>query len=69
MADGMPSLFYKQFWSIVREAIIKEVRGFLEGGPMLAGWNETVVVLIPKFSQPERIKDLRPISLSMSCAR
>lgn len=62
-ADGMPSLFYKQFWSIVGEDLIKEVRGFLEGGPMPEGWNETVVVLIPKVPQPERIKDLRPISL------
>ena len=30
---------------------------------MPAGWNETVVVLIPKVPNPERLKDLRPISL------
>jgi len=30
---------------------------------MPQGWNETVVVLIPKVIEPERIKDPRPISL------
>lgn len=30
---------------------------------MPEGWNDTVVVLIPKVNNPERLKDLRPISL------
>lgn len=30
---------------------------------MSEGWNETVVVLIQKIDNPERMKDLRPISL------
>ena len=30
---------------------------------MPTGWNETTIVLIPKVSQPEHVKDLRPISL------
>jgi hypothetical protein len=33
------------------------------GGEMPEGWNETVVVLIPKVLNPEKLKDLRPISL------
>jgi len=35
----------------------------LLGGEMQKGWNEIVVVLIPKVSNPERLKDLHPISL------
>jgi hypothetical protein len=35
----------------------------LNGGPMPAGWNETIIVLIPKTQQPDKLKDLRPISL------
>ena len=48
---------------MVGEDVLKEVKGFLNGGDMPAGWNETVVVLIPKVQNPERLKDLRPISL------
>lgn len=62
-ADGMPALFYNQFWDIVGADVVKEVRNFLTGGDILEGWNDTVVVLIPKLPHPERLKDLRPISL------
>ena len=61
--DGMPALFYKSFWETIGEDITREVRSFLSGGPMPESWNDTVVVLIPKIQNPERLKDLRPISL------
>jgi len=61
--DGMTSLFYKKYWAIVGEDIIKEVLHFLNGGSLPSGWNETVIVLIPKVPNPESLKDLRPISL------
>ena len=60
---GMPALFYKKFWNIVGKDVVKEVTEVLNGGPMPGSWNETVVVLIPKVQKPERLKDLRPISL------
>ena len=43
--------------------MVREVKAFLNGGTMLKGWNETTVVLIPKLQNPERLKDLQPISL------
>lgn len=30
---------------------------------MPEGWNDTIIVLIPKAKMPERLKDLRPIRL------
>jgi hypothetical protein len=61
--DGMPSIFYKKFWSLVGEKVTQEVLNVLNGGPMPENWNETCVVLIPKVKEPESLKDLRPISL------
>jgi hypothetical protein len=61
--DGMTSLFYKKYWETVGEDITKEVLHFLNGGDLPRDWNETVIVLILKVSNPESLKDLRPISL------
>jgi len=62
-ADGMPSIFYKQFWQLLGERVKKEVLEVLNGGDIPQGWNDTIIVLIPKVKQPEKLKDLRPISL------
>lgn len=62
-ADGMISLFYKKHWGIVGDDVVKEVMNFLNGGDMPSSWNDTIMVLIPKTQKPERLKDLRPISL------
>ena len=57
-ADGMPALFYKQLWETVGDYVIREVKSLLAGGEMLQGWNDTVVVLIPKVACPECMKNL-----------
>lgn len=61
--DGMPAVFYKKFWESVGGQITSEVLAFLRGGPMPEKWNETFIALIPKVQMPERVTDLRPISL------
>ena len=61
--DGMPTLFYKRFWALVGGKIQDEILCVLNGGQIPAGWNETVIVLIPKVHNPSKLKDLRPISL------
>jgi hypothetical protein len=62
-ADGMLAIFYKKFRSTVGDIVVNEVLHVLCGGSILEGWNETIVVLIPKVPNPDRLKDLRPISL------
>jgi hypothetical protein len=57
-ADGMPVVFYKKFWPLVGERVKEEVLAVLNGSDMPDGWNDTVIVLIPKTSAPDKLKDL-----------
>ncbi|KAM0845230.1 hypothetical protein ACQ4PT_056506 [Festuca glaucescens] len=52
--NGMSALFYKRFWELVGEKVQNEVLQVLNGAPMPAEWNETIIVLIPKTRNPER---------------
>uniref|UniRef100_A0A0A8XR28 Reverse transcriptase domain-containing protein n=1 Tax=Arundo donax TaxID=35708 RepID=A0A0A8XR28_ARUDO len=61
--DGMPVLFYKRYWNIVGPDVVREVQHFIAAGDMPDSWNETVVALIPKVPNLDKLKDLRPISL------
>jgi hypothetical protein len=61
--DGLPAIFSKKYWSLIGEQVTKEVLNFLNGGILPGSWNETCVTLIPKVKNPEKMKDLRPISL------
>ncbi|WVZ57475.1 hypothetical protein U9M48_007856, partial [Paspalum notatum var. saurae] len=63
LIDGIPSIFYKRFWALMGEQIKKEVLTVLNGMNMPQRWNETIIVLIPKVRNLEKLKDLRPISL------
>ena len=59
----MPAVFYKRFWDLVGEKVQAEILVVLNGGQIPKGWNETVIVLMPKVRNPSRLKELRPISL------
>lgn len=61
--DGMLAVFFKRFWQTIGDQLTKEVLHVLRGGDMPDGWNDTLIVLIPKNATPVSMKDLRPISL------
>ena len=46
--DRMSSVFFKSFWKIVGNQVTKEVLHVLRGGEMPKGWNNTMIVFIPK---------------------
>ena len=41
--DGMPAIFYKNFWDIIGDQIVQEVLGVLNWGPIPSEWNETTL--------------------------
>ena len=61
--DGMPAIFYKRYWELVGDQVTSEVLQVLNGGDIPPSWNDTCVALIPKVKNPERMIELRPISL------
>lgn len=61
--DGMPPLFYQQFWPSIGLDIVAAVKNFLNTGQLLKEINYTHVVLIPKVKEPQNMSQLRPIAL------
>ena len=61
--DGMPPLFYQNFWKLVRGDVIHDVLIFLNSGTLPKPLNHTFITLIPKTKNPKNVIEYRPISL------
>lgn len=61
--DGMSALFYQCFWDTVGDQVTQEVISMLNGGDMPDSWNDTVIALISKVPNLEKVTDFRLISL------
>lgn len=61
--DGMHAIFYKRFWELLGDDLVKEVLEAVNSAKIPDGWNDTTVVLIPKVSSPTLVSQFRPISL------
>ncbi|KAL9663020.1 hypothetical protein QQ045_027857 [Rhodiola kirilowii] len=61
--DGFPATFYQTNWDIVGRDVAKEVLSCLNGGELRPELNETLIMLVPKVKNVDRVEDLRPISL------
>jgi len=61
--DGVNFGFIKDFWPELKEDVTRFVSEFHRNGKMAKGINATFIVLIPKVDNPQRLNDLRPISL------
>jgi hypothetical protein len=61
--DGFPTLFYQTHWNFFEKEICEALRSFLNGGSIPEGFYDSIIVLIPKVTNPEHLKNFRPISL------
>ena len=48
--DGLPALFYQRHWTLVKNDVCNAVRDFLGGMAAPTGFNDTIIVMIPKVS-------------------
>ncbi|CAM8948104.1 unnamed protein product [Rhodiola kirilowii] len=61
--DGFPGIFYQKYWNQIKHHVIRYVRRFWEEGSLDEGINKTLIILIPKKEDTDRMEDWRPISL------
>jgi hypothetical protein len=61
--DGLPVLFFKRFWEILRAPILKILNDFALGRVDIARLNFGIISLIPKVKGADQIKQFRPIAL------
>ncbi|KAK6781995.1 hypothetical protein RDI58_019791 [Solanum bulbocastanum] len=62
--DGIGGKFYQVCWNIIKGNLLAAVQSFFCGNSMPKYMSHACLVLIPKIEQPNRFKDLRPVSLS-----
>lgn len=58
-----PKLFFQQFWSEVGKDVTTTVLKFLNLNGYMEMFNKTLISLIPKVKNTDRITNYRPISL------
>ena len=61
--DGMPPIFFQNFWPIVGSLVSKTVLDFLNHGITPPKFNETHIVLVRKTKSPKNVTEYRHISL------
>jgi hypothetical protein len=61
--DGLPALFYHNYWDIIGLDVSKVVLDILNNGGDPSQFNKTHICLIPKTNNPLHPSDFRPISL------
>uniref|UniRef100_A0A803Q328 Reverse transcriptase domain-containing protein n=1 Tax=Cannabis sativa TaxID=3483 RepID=A0A803Q328_CANSA len=61
--DGYSGSFFQKNWHLLGQDVTIAALNFLNGDADLAAINQTLIVLIPKRTNPEQITDYRPISL------
>jgi hypothetical protein len=62
-SDGFTALFYKKYWSIVKDVVLRSVWDFFSKNHLLKEQNHTFIALVSKQLGPSSVNHFRPISL------
>ncbi len=61
--DGFPPFFFRQYWGIIRLAVVEAIQCFFAQAAMPEDWKATFITLIPKRQNAAERCHFRPISL------
>jgi hypothetical protein len=61
--DGLPVVFFKRFWGILKGPILQLLNDFTLGRVDIARLNFGIISLIPKIKGADSIRQFRPIAL------
>jgi hypothetical protein len=61
--DGLPVHFFQRNWGLLKKEVCGAIKHFFSVGTIPEDFNMTKIVLIPKTSDANDLKDFRPISL------
>lgn len=61
--DGFHAGFYQRAWNTIGDDVTYMVKDFSKSGALQDIMNDTLLSLIPKLKSPEKVSQLRPISL------
>ena len=61
--DGFTALFFKQYWSVVKDEVLGCIKNFFQNHFLLQEQNQTYIALILKQSSSHIVHHFRPISL------
>jgi hypothetical protein len=56
-------MFYQVHWELVQHDVCDVIRSFLGGVDIPEGFCDSIIVLIPKVTNPKHLSKFRPISL------
>lgn len=61
--DGLTSNFYKTYWGIIKEVVVKEIQNTFQSGTIKEAYNYTFMAFIPKIDCVVRADQFSPIAL------
>ncbi|XP_049399720.1 uncharacterized protein LOC125863746 [Solanum stenotomum] len=62
--DRMNGCFFQKCWSIINKDLLAVIHSFFSGHLLPKYFSHTCLVLLPKVSNPNKLSEFRPISLS-----
>jgi hypothetical protein len=65
--DGFNAGFFQTHWQLIKGCVVPAILGFLNGGELPVEVNKTLLVLIPKVTNPQDLSQSSQFLFAMFC--